>query len=152
MARQDINLLVERAEADAREVRKARLREKRYIYNGDPQARTPGYVMRPNRKVARRKVSTFNLILWLFGVGIAIVLYVDNIITINRLAFEVNQLQTKYDGIVNYNATLKAEVTRKAAWERIGKNATEQLGLMFPTEQPTLFDVDHDKIESLKAQ
>jgi cell division protein FtsL len=152
MARQDINLLLDRAEADARESRKAPPRDKRYVYNGDPQAGTPGYAVRPNRKVARRKVSTFNIILWLFGVGIAIVLYVDNIITINRLAFEVNQLQTKYDAVMNSNATLRAEVTRKAAWERIGKNATEQLGLKFPTEQPTLFNVDQDKIESLRAQ
>jgi len=152
MARQDIDLLLERAEADARESRKAPMRDKRYIYNGDPQARNPGYVVRPNRKVTRRKLSTFNIILWLFGVGIAIVLYVDNIITINRLAFEVNQLQTKYDAVLNTNATLRAEVTRKAAWERIGRNATEQLGLMFPTEQPTLFNVDQEKIESLRAQ
>src|SRR5512140_402662 len=152
MARKDIDLLLERAEADARETRKAPARDKRYIFNGDPQARTPGYAVRPNRKAVHRKVSTFNIILWLFGVGIAIVLYVDNIITINRLAFDVNQLQTRYDAIMNTNATLRAEVTRKAAWERIGKNATEQLGLMFPTEQPTLFDVDQDKIESLRAQ
>lgn len=152
MARQDIDLLLKRAEADTPGLRKAAVRDKRYIYNGDPQARTPGYAVRPNRKAVRRKISTFNLILWLFGVGIAIVLYVDNNITINRLAFEVNQLQTKYDAIANNNATLRAEVTRKAAWERIGKNAKEQLGLMFPTEQPTLFNEDQDKIESLKAQ
>jgi len=152
MARQDIDLLLKRAEADTPELRKAAVRDKRYIYNGDPQARTPGYAVRPNRKAVRRKISTFNLILWLFGVGIAIVLYVDNNITINRLAFEVNQLQTKYDAIANNNATLRAEVTRKAAWERIGKSAKEQLGLMFPTEQPTLFNEDQDKIESLKAQ
>ena len=152
MARQDIDLLLKRAEADTPGLRKAAVRDKRYIYNGDPQARTPGYAVRPNRKAVRRKISTLNLILWLFGVGIAIVLYVDNNITINRLAFEVNQLQTKYDAIANNNATLRAEVTRKAAWERIGKNAKEQLGLMFPTEQPTLFNEDQDKIESLKAQ
>jgi cell division protein FtsL len=152
MARQGIDLLLKRAEADTPELRKAAVRDKRYIYNGDPQARTPGYAVRPNRTAVRRKISTFNLILWLFGVGIAIVLYVDNNITINRLAFEVNQLQTKYDAIANNNATLRAEVTRKAAWERIGKSAKEQLGLMFPTEQPTLFNEDQDKIESLKAQ
>jgi hypothetical protein len=158
MARQNMDILLERAEADARESRakesrKAPARDKRYIFNGDPQSRNPGYAVRPtNKKATRRKVSTFNIILWLFGIGIAIVLYVDNIITINRLAFEVNQLQTKYDSVVNTNATLRAEVTRKAAWERIGKNATEQLGLKFPTEQPTLFNVDQDKIESLKAQ
>lgn len=152
MARQDIDLLLERAEADARDSRKAPMRDKRYIFNGDPQARTPGYAVRPNRKVTRRKISTFNIILWLFGFGIAIVLYVDNIIAINRLAFEVNQLQTKYDSVLNTNATLRAEVTRKAAFERIGKNATEQLGLTFPTEQPTLLDVDQDRIESLRTQ
>ncbi len=152
MARQDIDLLLDRAKVDARDARKAPVRDKRYIYSGDPQAHNPGYAVRPNRKVTRRKVSTFNLILCLFGVGIAIVLYVDNIITINRLAFEASQLQTKYDAIMNRNATLRAEVTRKAALERINKTATEQLGLVFPPEQPTLFNVDQDKIESLREQ
>src|SRR5512146_2191995 len=125
MARQDIDLLLERAEADARESRKAPMRDKRYIFNGDPQARNPGYAVRPNRKVTRRKISTFTIILWLFGFGIAIVLYVDNIIAINRLAFEVNQLQTKYDSVLNTNATLRAEVTRKAAFDLNGTTATE---------------------------
>ncbi len=152
MAQKSIDLLLDRAEADAKESRRPPVRDKRYIFNGDPQAHNAGYAVRPNRKVTRRKVSTFNIILWLFGIGIAIVLYVDNIIAINRLSFEVNQLQTKYDGVVNTNATLRAEVTRKAAWERIGKNATEQLGLMFPTERPTLFDVDQEKIATLRAQ
>jgi cell division protein FtsL len=152
MARQDLDLLLERAQADARQPQKSASRDKRYIYNGESQARNPSYAVRENRKVVHRKVSTFTLILWIFGVGIAIVLYVDNIIAINHLAMEVNQLQTKYDAIMNTNATLRAEVTRKSAWERIGKNATEQLGLVFPTEQPTLFSVDQEKIESLRKQ
>lgn len=152
MARRDLDLLLERAQADAREPRKAPARDKRYIYNGEAQARNPAYAVRENRKVVHRKVSTFSLILWIFGVGIAIVLYVDNIIAINRLVMEVNQLQTKYDAIVNTNATIRAEVTRKSAWERIGKNATEQLGLIFPTEQPTLFSLDQEKLESLRKQ
>ena len=58
----------------------------------------------------------------------------------------------RYEAYLRASGYGRAEVTRKAAWERIGKNATEQLGLMFPTEQPTLFNVDQDKIESLKAQ
>ena len=148
---EDVEELLERAKADSPALRKQPAREKRYVFNGDPQASTAGYAVRPNRKAIHRKVSTFNIILWLFGAGIAIVLYVNNIITINRLAFEVSQLQTKYDGITNTNAALRAEISRKSAWERIGKSATEQLGLKFPTEQPTLFDVDGNKAEELRA-
>ena len=127
-------------------------REKRYIYNGDTRFGAAGYALGPNKRGGRRKTSTFNIILALFGFGVAIVFYVNNIIRINQLAFEVSQLQTKYDTIVNTNASLRAEVNRKSAWERIGTIATEELGLKYPKEQPTWFDVDEEKLEKPEAE
>jgi hypothetical protein len=152
MARREIDVLLDRAKGGSREVPSQSMREKRSTFSGDPQAGSPGYAVRSNRKAARRKVSTFNLILWLFGIGIGIVLYVDNTVVIKRLALEINKLEEKQRAILNVNAALQAEVTRKAAWERIGKNATEQLGLAFPTEQPTLFNMDQEKVERVKSE
>ncbi len=127
--------MLDRAMADAERPSK----DRRYIYNGETQTGPP----RPlNRRPGRRKISTFNIILLLFGVGIAIVLYVNNIITINRLAYDVNQLENRYAAILNTNATLRAEVNKKSAWDRISKIATDELGLRSPDEQQIWFDVD----------
>jgi len=117
-------------------------REKRYIYSGEAAGSHPGYALAPNKRSPRRRVSTFNIILTLFAAGIAIVLYVNNFLTVNHLAAEVDQLQGRYDALANTNATLRAEVSRKSSWERIGDLATKQLGLMYPKEQPTMMEVD----------
>jgi cell division protein FtsL len=125
-------------------------RERRYIYNGDTPPNVGGYVVQPNRRGVRRKVSTFNLITFLLILGLAIVVYVNNIITINHLVVEVSQLQKKYEEIQNTNATLRAEVNKKSDWVRIGTVAGEQLGLRYANEQPVWFDIDQDKLEELK--
>lgn len=90
--------------------------------------------------------STFNIILMLFGYGITIVLYVGNIIYVNRLASQVSQLQSRYVKIANTNTILQAEVDRKSARERIGKLASKMLGLKYPKEQPTRFEIDEVKL------
>ena len=127
-------------------------KERRYVF-GDTQQRPSGSPTgQPprNRRVIRRRVSTFTIIVTLFGSGLAILLYVNNILRINQLAADVGVLQTRYDAVMNANAALRAEVNRKSAWERIGGVATGQLGLAFPTEQPSALVVDRDLLEKLQ--
>jgi cell division protein FtsB len=130
----------------------ARERERRYIYGGTPTPGVAGYAIRPNRKGIRRKVSTFNLILLLLCIGGAIVFYINNIITINALAYDVNQLQTKYDQIVSMNEALRAEINRKSSWERISIIAGEKLGLVPPRRQPDWINIDRDKLNELQSR
>jgi cell division protein FtsL len=125
-------------------------RERRYIYNGDNRPSATGFAVRPNKRGTRRRISTFNIILLLFCFGIGIVFYVNNIITVNQLAFDIGQLQAKYAALSNTNATLRAEVNRKAALERIGVIASEQMNLRYPPEQPVYFEIDRDKLATLK--
>jgi len=80
-------------------------------------------------------------------VAVAIVLYISNIIAVNRLAVEVNDLQQKYDAILNENEILRAEINRRSSLERIGRIATEQLGLQHPKEQPQWLEVDQRRWE-----
>ncbi len=89
-------------------------------------------------------MSTFNIILALFVVGIGIVFYIDNIIVVNQLVVDVNALQGRYQRQLETNASLQAEVNRKASLERIGKIASESLGMQYPQEQPEWFTVDPD--------
>jgi cell division protein FtsL len=78
----------------------------------------------------------------LFLAAVAIVLYISNIIAVNRLAVEVNDLQQKYAAVLNGNEILRAEINRRSSLERIGKIANEQLGLQHPEQQPQVLDVD----------
>ena len=125
-------------------------RERRYIYNGEPRSSTSGYALRSNRHGTQRHVSTFSIVLTLFGFGIAIVLYVNNILAVNQLAMERERLSRRLQEIQNINSDLRAQVSKKAALERIGAVAAHELGLQYPTEQATLFDIDEGKLKKLK--
>lgn len=123
-------------------------RERRYIYSGDARTAFPG--QRRNRPIARRRVSTFNLILGILIAGIAMVMYISNIIAVNRLSAEVYRLQARYDSLMVATAALRGEIGRKSVYETIGPQA-ERLGLQLPAGQPEGFPVDEDKIEDLRS-
>ncbi len=116
----------------------------------DPQANAAGYAVRPVKRPAGRRLSTFNIVVFLFGLGLAIVLYIGNVIAVNQRAFEVNELRAKLDKINNTNISLQAEINRKSSFDRISKVAQEQLGLQFPREQPAHFTIDQDKVKEVE--
>ena len=125
MLASEVEELVHRAQDDTP------IREHRYVYGDSPATSAPRIAIRPNKKAIGRSVSTFYLIVLLFGFGIAIVSYINNIIVVNRLAAEINQMQVQNVKISNNNAVLRAEINRKSAWERIGKIANDQIGLRY---------------------
>jgi len=145
----DIEEMARRAITDSLRSPTAPNPDRRYIYNDDPQAVFAGYAVPPNKRGNRRKISTFTIILVLFGFGIATVMYISNIIAVNRIALEVNELEAKYGKILNANEALRAEINRKSGWERIGKIATEQLDLKYAKEQPRWFSIDTEKLEEI---
>jgi len=125
-------------------------RERRYIYNGDTPTTTTGYAVRPNRRGTRRKVSTFNVIVLLFAMGIAGVLYVSSILRVNQLVYEVDQLDRRLKEITVTNQQLRAEVSLKAARERISAIAKDRLGMQDAVEPPTIIDVDTRELDKVK--
>jgi len=152
----DIALLVERAEDDAK-LRRTRPQqpdeqERRYVFNGDQRQPVAGYAVRPNRRAIRRRRSTFSIILILFAASGAIVLYISNIVAVNRLTHEVNNLQVQHARLVQANQVLKAEIGRKSALERVGTIATEQLGLQFEKDPPEWLEVDQERVRSITEQ
>jgi cell division protein FtsL len=122
-------------------------RENRYVYNGDRQTEVAGYALRPNRRPARRTMSTFNIIVGLFVICILIVLYINNIIVVNQRLADVSELQGKLQRQLDRNATLQAAVNKKSSLDRIGRIAVEELGMKYPQEQPVWFDLD-DELKS----
>lgn len=124
-------------------------RERRYIYSGDPQDKTPGYAVRPNNRRMKtpRKRNTFNIVIAWFIAALGAVAYISNLLAVRQLTVEVHQLQKQYEKISNTNAVLKADISRKSALERIGVLATQQLGLIYPKERPERLEVDASKLE-----
>ena len=124
-------------------------RERRYVYGGNAPSGLPAGALRPHRRGVRRKVSTFNIIVLLFGIGGAIVFYVNNILTINRLASEVGQLEAGYQRLEGINGALRAEVSNKSSLEHISTAASGQLGLRASQTQQVWFTIDRDKLKEL---
>ena len=125
-------------------------KERRYIYNGDVQPSSSGYAIRQNRRGTRRPISTFTILVLIFTSGIAIVVYVNNILAVNRIADEVGQLEQKLQAVRNTNERLRAEVSRKSAVDRIAREASARLGLKYAAEQPVYFPVDEEKLDVVK--
>ena len=99
-------------------------------------------VLRVNKRVTRRKVSTFSVIVLLFAAASAIVLYIGHIIALNHLAVEADRLRTEYDELLQTRGKLQAEIDRKSARERIVRIATTRLNLRLPTGQARWITVE----------
>ncbi|MFN0157766.1 MAG: hypothetical protein ACKVRP_06800 [Bacteroidota bacterium] len=139
---EDIQEMIERSKPDT-QPRPLRVEpQRKHIYGGDPQRKIAGYAVPQNRKGVRRRRSTFNIIAAIFGSGVAIVLYISNILAVNKFADDVSNMQLQLDKLVGANQILRAEIDRKSRWERIGRIAAEELGLEHPDEQPKWFDVE----------
>jgi cell division protein FtsL len=126
-----------------------------FVYRGTlqspPDAALSGVVTPPrNRKVTKRKVSTFSIILILFSVAAVSVLYISNIIAVNTLMMEISILQKRHSRIVSEQEILKAEINRLSSLERINRKAAEELGLVNPTEPPRWISVDQEKIREVE--
>lgn len=102
-------------------------------------------VLRLNRRAVRRKVSTFTMILLLFGVATISVIYIGHIITMNHLAVDAANLQDQYESLVREGGRVRAEIDRKSARERIVGIATSELGLRLPNGQAQWITIDQSQ-------
>ncbi len=125
------------------------------FYDGDIQVESvlSGTAYRPVdfRRQKKRKLSTFNVIVSLFVIAVAAVLYVSNIIAVSHLSTEINTLEKRYQIVLNSNELLRAELNRKSALERIGRIAEQELGLSYPQERPLWLEIDEELIERLES-
>jgi cell division protein FtsB len=147
----DVEQMVQRAGTTHLPGATNRQRERRYVFGGATPSGAERFVPRHNRKAVKRKFSTFSIIVVLFGIAVLSVLYINHIIVVNHLAVEVNELRVRYDRLMNAQALLQADINRKSSWERIGRIATEELGLKYPKEQPVRLTLDEEKSSRLKA-
>jgi cell division protein FtsL len=124
-------------------------KNRRLLYNDGGQGTATSNGSTSGALILRKgRSSTFNTMLALFLAAVAIVLYISNIIAVNRLAVEVNDLQLKYAAVTNENEILRAEINRRSSLERIGRIANEQLGLQHPRQQPQVLNVDENLLKN----
>lgn len=127
-------------------------RERRYVYGGSSSRPAGPGPTRKNVRGISRKISTSTLLLVMFGVGGASVLYISNLVAINRLSDEVNQLRKHYEDIVNANLIIQQQINSKSTWEKINSAAAEKLAMRPAQAPPAWFDVDWEKIHELEAK
>ena len=129
---------------------------RRMIYSGTmpvpPQTDAPAGTHLPpkNRKIIRRKVSPFNIILMLMGLATAIVLYIGNIIAVDQLVNDIHKQELKLQEILNEQEMLRAKVNQMSSLERIRKRAEEELGLQNPSTAPKWLRVDSEKAREVE--
>lgn len=104
--------------------------------------------MRVNKRRGRGQRYTFRGLTILFGVAVAIILYISNNLAVDQLADDVYKLRAQHAKVLDANAILKAEISRKTSLERIGAMARASLGLVDPSVQPEWFNIDNDKMKN----
>jgi cell division protein FtsL len=122
------------------------------VYGDDPRVATGGFLPRANRRVTGRRKSTFNFLLTLVIAGVAIVYYVNNIIVVNRLAYDISMLEARADSLAHANGVLRAEVSKKSSRGRIGAIAAKELQLQDPSEPAMYFRIDHELVKDIRTR
>ncbi|MBM4161886.1 MAG: hypothetical protein FJ217_12420 [Ignavibacteria bacterium] len=103
-----------------------------------------------NRRIAKRKVSPFNIILMLIGLAAAIVLYIGNIIAVDQLVHDIHKKEIRLQDILNEQEILRARVNQMSSLERIRARAEEELGLRNPSTAPGWLQVDLEKVREIE--
>lgn len=103
-----------------------------------------------SQKIVRRKMSPFNIVVFLFVFAVAIVLYISNIIAVDQLMNEINALENQHQQILMEQEMLKMQINRMSSLERIRQRAEEDLGLKTPNEPPVTLKVEQQKITDLE--
>jgi len=123
------------------------------IYPGSagswPADIAPSLPLQRSRKIVRRKVSPFTVVLVLLGAAVVIVLYISNIIAVGQLMGEINSLETQHRRILMEQEILKAQINKLASLERIQEIAEKDFGLSTPKEPPVWLNLDQKRLKKI---
>ncbi|RPI69160.1 MAG: hypothetical protein EHM43_02695 [Ignavibacteriae bacterium] len=99
----------------------------------------PVPVPEPQQIAVQRKLLNRWSLFALFAISAAsTVLYVSNVIAVNRLSAECDALKHDVDSLHVLNQSLRTESYRLQSAERVTRIATEKLGMIAPEEAPTI--------------
>ncbi|MCX7983791.1 MAG: septum formation initiator family protein [Bacteroidetes bacterium] len=98
----------------------------------------------------RKSISPFAVVVALFVAAILIVLYINNIITVNHLMREISVLESKHQRLVNDQEILRARIHKLSSFDRVQRIAQSNRGLTFPKEAPQVLLVDPERLYEAK--
>ncbi|MDZ4745834.1 MAG: cell division protein FtsL [bacterium] len=93
----------------------------------------------------RRLLNRWSIFALVFVSALATVLYVNNVITVNRLLRDSEAMRKSVDSLRDVNRSLQTEVFRLQSAERVTRIATERLGMTPPPQAPTVFTADGEE-------
>jgi cell division protein FtsL len=82
-----------------------------------------------NDKTSKRKISIFQLLIFLFILSGSVVFYINNIIAVNQLIGKNNDLKEAINKTVQANYTYQIEIERLSSYDRIKPIAVEKFNL-----------------------
>jgi len=116
-----------------------------------PSDITPsGLLLQRSKRIVRRKVSPFTVVLMLMGAAVMIVLYISNIIAVDQLMNEINSMETQHRRILMEQEILKAQINKMASLERIQEFAEKDLALTTPKEPPVWLSIDEERLKQIQ--
>jgi cell division protein FtsL len=80
-------------------------------------------------KKVKRKISIFQLLIFLFILSAIMVFYINNIITVNQLISKNNELKDAMNKTAQTNYSYQIEIERLSSYDRIKSLASEKFGL-----------------------
>ena len=82
-----------------------------------------------NDKSSKRKISIFQLLIFLFVLSAVVVFYINNIIAVNQLIGKNNELKESINKVVQSNYSLRIEIERLSSYDRIKPVASDKFNL-----------------------
>jgi len=77
----------------------------------------------------KKRISIFQLFIFLFILSAVIVFYINNIIVVNQLISKNNELKDAINKVVQGNYSYQIEIERLSSYDRIKTPAFEKFGL-----------------------
>jgi len=101
------------------------------------------------KKVVKKRISLFNLMVALLIMAGVIVFFVNNIIAVNNLVLDNSNLQAEINKSVTLNNGLQTEIERLSNFDNIKSTAIDKLNLSFSKNRPKKIDVSRSDIYNI---
>jgi cell division protein FtsL len=101
------------------------------------------------RKVVKKRLSLFNLMVALLIMAAVIVFFVNNIIAVNNLVLENSNIEAEINKSVTLNNGLQTEIERLSNFDNIKPVAVDKLKLSFSKNRPKKIEISKSDILGL---
>jgi cell division protein FtsL len=101
------------------------------------------------KKVVKKRISLFNLMVALLVMAAVIVFFVNNIIAVNGLVLDNSNIQAEINKSVTLNNGLQTEIERLSNFDNIKGTAINKLNLSFSKDRPKKIDISRSDLYDL---